>query len=301
MILVSACLAGVACRYNGEAAPMEGASVLVEQGLAAAACPEVLGGLPVPRQPSEIRETGRGRRVAAKDGTDVTGAFVAGAEKTLALCREKGVRHAVLKERSPSCGCGSIYDGSFSGALVPGDGITTALLKKQGIRIHPSDGACLEKIRVYDFLDSQGIPYERFSHEPCYTVAEAKALDLAIPGQHVRNLFLRNAKGSRHYLVILQQDRPFDAKQFAADMGYTRLSFASPERLRRHLGVEPGSVGAFGLLNDTEGHVGVIVDRTLDEEGFITFHPNRNDETLRIRFSDFSRMLAFLGRSMHRW
>jgi uncharacterized protein YbbK (DUF523 family) len=130
-VLVSACLAGEPCRYNGSAAPHPAVLELVARGLAVPVCPEVLGGLPTPRKPVELRA---GRAVEAT-GADRTEAFLAGARKALGLCRERSCASAVLKARSPSCGCGQVYDGSFSGRLVQGDGLFAALLKAEGVRV----------------------------------------------------------------------------------------------------------------------------------------------------------------------
>jgi uncharacterized protein YbbK (DUF523 family) len=94
-------------------------------------CPEVLGGLSIPRVPCEIKDG----RVYTRDGRDVTEEFYLGAKKTLEIARAAGAKRAFLKQRSPSCGCGKVYDGSFSGKIVPGDGITAALLKQNGIEV----------------------------------------------------------------------------------------------------------------------------------------------------------------------
>ena len=94
-------------------------------------CPEILGGLPTPRTPSERQ----GERVVSKTGADVTAAYQKGAEEALRLARLFGCRKALLKERSPSCGRGQIYDGSFSGRLIPGDGVTARLLEQEGIAV----------------------------------------------------------------------------------------------------------------------------------------------------------------------
>ena len=130
-VLVSACLAGEACRYDGSAAPHPAVLELVRQGRALAVCPEVLGGLPTPREPVELREG----RVVSRSGADVTGAFEAGAQRALELGLDAGCAEAILKARSPSCGCGQVYDGTFSGKLVPGDGVFAALLKAHGIAV----------------------------------------------------------------------------------------------------------------------------------------------------------------------
>ncbi len=134
MILVSACLAGVPCRMDGASRPVEAVKSLVGRGEAVLICPEVLGGLSTPRSPSERQPDGR---VVNKLGQDVTEAYRLGAEKALEICRRAGCTCAILKARSPSCGTGRIYDGTFSGTLVPGDGVFAALLKEKGIRVIP--------------------------------------------------------------------------------------------------------------------------------------------------------------------
>ena len=135
MILVSACLAGVECRYNGTAFPCPGIVALVSSGKAIAVCPEVLGGLEVPRLPAEIVEF----RVRTIRGEDVTDAYQAGAAAALRIALENGCKSAVLKARSPSCGSGRIYDGSFSGRLIDGNGILAGLLKQAGITVYTEE------------------------------------------------------------------------------------------------------------------------------------------------------------------
>ena len=130
-LLVSACLLGVACRYDGRSKPHPLAQELCRRHEVIPVCGEIFGGLPTPRLPSERREGG----VFASDGGDVTDAFRRGAEEVVRLARLTGAQAAILKERSPSCGCGHIYDGSFSGTLVPGDGVTARLLKAHGIPV----------------------------------------------------------------------------------------------------------------------------------------------------------------------
>jgi uncharacterized protein YbbK (DUF523 family) len=132
-VLVSACLLGAEVRHHGGAATVEH-SVLRrwrEEGRIVGVCPEVAGGLPAPRPPSEIR----GLRVVTREGTDVTSAFLAGARTAVQIARELGIRVAVLKSRSPSCGTGRIYDGTFSGRLADGDGITAAALRRAGVQV----------------------------------------------------------------------------------------------------------------------------------------------------------------------
>ena len=132
-ILISECLLGVACRYDGGSKPLDGALLarLAQRYTLLPVCPEQLGGLETPRAPSERR----GDAVIMVSGRDVTENYRRGAEQVLKLARQFGCTKALLKERSPSCGSGSIYDGSFSGTLTAGDGVTAALLKAHGIAV----------------------------------------------------------------------------------------------------------------------------------------------------------------------
>ena len=136
-LLVSACLLGFACKYSGgnNALPPETLEALRRSYRLVPVCPETAGGLPTPREPSERR----GERVVSRDGRDVTDAFRKGAALTLRLAERCGARRALLKVNSPSCGSGTIYDGSFSGKLVPGDGVTAALLKSRGLTVMGED------------------------------------------------------------------------------------------------------------------------------------------------------------------
>ena len=131
MIIVSACLAGIACRYDGAAKPCEAVIRLVAEGQAVPLCPEQLGGLPTPRAPAEIT----GSQVIRKDGVELTEEFIRGARESLKIARLVGAKTAILKSRSPSCGSGKIYDGSFSGRLVDGDGLFAELCKQEGIEV----------------------------------------------------------------------------------------------------------------------------------------------------------------------
>lgn len=132
--LISACLLGEPCRYNGEAKANPAVLEFVQNSghTFITVCPEVLGGLPIPRAPAERL----GSRVKNREGEDVTKAFLLGAEKTLALAQQHRCDGAILKERSPSCGHGQIYDGTFSGRLIPGDGITSQLLRAHCIPVY---------------------------------------------------------------------------------------------------------------------------------------------------------------------
>lgn len=130
-ILVSACLLGVNCRYNGTGGGFAELEELTTLAELVPVCPEILGGLPTPRPPAERN----GDRVITREGGDVTEAYARGARESLHLARLFGAEMAILKERSPSCGAGEIYDGSFRHVRVPGDGVTAALLKENGVEV----------------------------------------------------------------------------------------------------------------------------------------------------------------------
>ncbi len=130
-ILVSACLLGVSCRYDGKSKPHPAVLALQGQHQLIPVCGEIFGGLPTPRTPAERV----GDRVLTEDGRDVTQEYHRGAEEVLALARRLDCKVALLKERSPSCGTGEIYDGSFTHTLTAGDGVTAELLRASGIAV----------------------------------------------------------------------------------------------------------------------------------------------------------------------
>ncbi|MCE5257339.1 MAG: DUF523 domain-containing protein [Spirochaetaceae bacterium] len=139
MILVSACLAGIPCRWDGESKGIPAIIALVREGEAIPVCPEQLGGLSTPREPSELCDG----RVWSRTGSDVTGQFAKGAEITLEIARRFGCQEAILKARSPSCGKGLVYDGTFSGRLVRGNGITVQRLLDAGIAVRTEEDISL--------------------------------------------------------------------------------------------------------------------------------------------------------------
>ena len=128
---VSACLCGFPCRYDGKSKPDERIKALYEEGRALPVCPEKLGGLTTPRTPCEIIDG----RVISSDGEDRTNEYLLGSQRVLELCKKHGIKKAILKQNSPSCGSTHIYDGTFSGTLIEGEGCLTALLRKNGIEV----------------------------------------------------------------------------------------------------------------------------------------------------------------------
>ncbi|MBC7130251.1 DUF523 domain-containing protein [Candidatus Bathyarchaeota archaeon] len=135
MKLCSACLLGIQCRYDGGHSFNNKVVELLKKEVLIPVCPEQLGGLPTPREPAEIKNG----KVVTKSGIDVTENFQRGAEQTLRLAKLMGIKEAILKQKSPSCGCGKIYDGTFTGRIINGDGVTTALLKRNGIKVVPDE------------------------------------------------------------------------------------------------------------------------------------------------------------------
>ena len=131
-ILVSACLLGHACRYDGQSKPHAGVVELLKKHTLVPICPEVQGGLPTPRSPAEIQ----GDRVVNSEGRDVTDFYLRGAQAALELAKILGADTAVLKERSPSCGSGQIHNGQFDGGLIDGWGVAARLLRDNGITVY---------------------------------------------------------------------------------------------------------------------------------------------------------------------
>jgi Ala-tRNA(Pro) deacylase len=154
--------------------------------------------------------------------------------------------------------------------------------------------------QVCGALDAMGIRYEQYTHPPVFTSEEAAEHWAEIPATRVKNLFLRNKKGNRHYLVILEVGKQADLRHLVKIIGDDRLSFGSPERLMSAMGLTPGSVSPFGLLNDPSHAVHVIVDEDLRRVQRLIFHPNINTASLTISVADFERFLAARGNPV-RW
>jgi uncharacterized protein YbbK (DUF523 family) len=145
MRLISACLLGMRCTWSGNDNKNDRAIQLSRVETLIPVCPEQLGGLATPRAPQEI-QAGTGDdvldnecRVLNRNGKDVTSEFITGAEETLEIARQLNIKEFIARSRSPSCGCGQIYDGTFRDRLIEGDGVTTALLRRNGIRIIPEE------------------------------------------------------------------------------------------------------------------------------------------------------------------
>lgn len=187
-------------------------------------------------------------------------------------------------------------DWSGCGSKSCGKRLTPALNSDNGPTVTDPGGP----LRVYDALRELGIPFEAYDHPPVFTAADADAHWSGIAATGVKNLFLRNKKGDRHYLVVLPIDKQADLRHLVKVIGDDRLSFASPDRLAAHLGVTPGSVSPFGLLNNPQHSVVVIVDETLRQAAGLILHPNLNRHSVVVSGPDLERFLASTGHTV-RW
>jgi len=148
---------------------------------------------------------------------------------------------------------------------------------------------------LYKALESLNIPYEYHEHPPVPTVELALEHWAGIDATHCKNLFFRNHKGNRHYLVILEHTNKLAIRDLEQMLKQGKLSLASDRRLEDKLGLTPGSVTPFGLINDTTNHVYLFIDANLKKAGRLSFHPNINTATIVISFQDFIRFLDWTG------
>ncbi len=140
--------------------------------------------------------------------------------------------------------------------------------------------------KVYKTLNDLEIKFEIFEHPPLDTIEIALKYWKDIDAVHCKNLFFRNHKGNRHYLVIIKDTTPFSIRSLELKLKQGKLTFGSEKRLQKYLGVKPGSVSPFGLINDTDHHVHLFLDEQLQDADKISFHPNDNTASLVIKYSD---------------
>jgi len=148
---------------------------------------------------------------------------------------------------------------------------------------------------IYKFLDKNGVTYERHDHEAVFTVEESKKFSPKLEGVSTKNLFLRDKRGSRHFLVTVPEDKKVDLSILSAKLNSSRLSFASPKRLKSHLGIEPGSVSLLALVNDSEKNVEAFIDKDIWQHEAILCHPLVNTSTLVIPLEDMGHFLKKTG------
>ncbi|MBW3799256.1 hypothetical protein GPK29_23690 [Aeromonas hydrophila] len=159
--------------------------------------------------------------------------------------------------------------------------------------LHPTSGG---HVALYSLLDQLAIPYQRIDHAPVFTCEEASRLLPKLPAAKTKNLFLRDPKSERLFLVVTPEESRVDLKALAAALGVKRLSFGSPERLEAVLGLTPGSVTLLAMVRDREKAVELVMDETIWQAERVQCHPLVNTATLLIRLDDVRRLLAHLGR-----
>lgn len=151
--------------------------------------------------------------------------------------------------------------------------------------------------RVFDFLDKHGIAYSYYEHPQAPTIEIARQYWRQDGSKHCKNLFFRNHKGNRHYLVVFDSDLSLAIHDLEHKLHQGKLSFASEQRMEKWLGLRPGSVSPFGLVNDPEHHVHLFLDESLKDYPSLSFHPNDNTATVVISQAEFQRYLACVGNS----
>jgi len=154
------------------------------------------------------------------------------------------------------------------------------------------------KQKVYAKLDELGINYKVSNHPPIFTIDALDGYDIPDKDLIAKNLFLRNDNGKKHYLVVLKQDKQADLKDLRKKIGSSRLSFASEERLLKHLGLSKGSVTPLGIINDLDSTVELVFDKDLVDEMIIGVHPNENDATVWMSFLDLKSVIEHMGHKM---
>ena len=153
----------------------------------------------------------------------------------------------------------------------------------------------MKKDDVYKVINDLSIEFEEYNHPPVYTVEQAEEHWKDIDATHCKNLFFRDKKGRRHFLVVMRSDKQLDIRALGEQIGAGRLSFGSEQRLEKYLGLTPGSVSPFGLINDKEDQVEVYIDEDLSSASKVGFHPNDNQITIVISKEDFRKYLIWTG------
>lgn len=167
-----------------------------------------------------------------------------------------------------------------------------------GLKIKKTKGGELQT-DLFQFLDKNDIGYERCDHPAVYTVEEANRRVPDLPARKTKNLFLRNGRGTRHFLVIVGAEKMVDLKRLKDRLGAKRLGFGSPERLKKYLGLNPGSVSLLGIFNNEKRDVEVVIDSEFWQASAFQFHPLVNTSTLVMQKKDIKRFLDLMGHQIH--
>lgn len=165
-----------------------------------------------------------------------------------------------------------------------------------------TEGRPDKEVRVYDFLDSLGVNYQRIDHEPAMTMEACEEIDRTLSeGEEnsvsiCKNLFLCNRQETEFYLLLIPGDKPFKTKYLSAQIGSSRLSFAKPEYMEKYLDITPGSVSVLGLMNDHEKKVRLLIDEDVLKDAYFGCHPCINTSSLKIRMEDLTeKIIPALG------
>jgi len=150
----------------------------------------------------------------------------------------------------------------------------------------PADRRTTEEEKVYDALDAMSISYERADHGEAATIDKCRAVESVLGAKIVKNLFLCNTQKTRFYLLVMPGEKVFKTKDLSKQIGSARLSFGEAEQMKRLLGVTPGSMSIFGIQNDTENEVRLLIDRDVPEYEYVGFHPCKNTSTLKLSTQD---------------
>ena len=159
-----------------------------------------------------------------------------------------------------------------------------------------TDDRLQKEIRVYDFLDKLGVSYERIDHEPAMTMEACAEIDKVLRAPTCKNLLLCNRQQTDYYLLLMQGDKVFKTKELSAQLGVSRLSFASPEAMEEFLDITPGSLSVMGLMNDKAFRVKLVIDKPILEAEYIGFHPCINTSSLKLTTADlFEKVIPAMG------
>lgn len=221
-------------------------------------------------------------------------------ETTAAVTREPAVADKTAGESAPAVSTSQTTSGPETTAGEPAAATTPQTTSGPETTAGADtatlpDTATERRQKVFDWLDRHGIAYTWYEHPEAPTIEIARRYWRDDGSKHCKNLFFRNHKGNRHYLVAFDCEQNLAIHDLEHRLRQGKLSFASQQRMERWLGVRPGSVSPFGLINDPEGHVHLFLDRNLERFPAYSFHPNDNRATVVIARSEFLRYLAAVG------
>lgn len=172
-------------------------------------------------------------------------------------------------------------------------------VSKEHFTTAPTDGCRMEKeMAVYALLEKLKIPYERVDHDVAATIEECEVVDEALGIKMCKNLFLRNQQKTTFFLLLMPGDKKFMTKDLSQQLHISRLSFAEPEYMEKHLNITPGSVSVLGLMNDKDWYVDLLIDKDLMDKEYIGCHPCINTSSLKIKTEDI--LKKFLKHTGHR-